>query len=144
MSYPVKCETVRKDPSIVVSDPGSRNNRSKFRLLNPKRVFIKIIRVDDCAIKEGIRCDYLLVLPSRQEIYIELKGSDVRHAVDQIARSIDLLTCTDKSQRKLCFIATTRCPLSSAQIQNLKKKFKKEYNATLTIKNGLISHEYLP
>jgi hypothetical protein len=51
------CETVSTDPNIVVSDPGSRNNRSKFRLHNPKRASIRVVQVDGCVIKEGIRCD---------------------------------------------------------------------------------------
>jgi hypothetical protein len=136
------CETVSSDPNIVISDPGSRNNRSKFRLHNPKRAAIRVVQVDDCVIKEGIRCDYLLVLPSEQEIYIELKGSDVKHAVEQISRSIDLLTCDCHSIVKLCFIASTRCPINSTEIQNLKKKFRQKYNAKITIKNGEINHTY--
>lgn len=136
------CETVSSDPNIVVSDPSSQNNRSKFRLHNPKRASIKIVQVDDCVVKEGIRCDYLIILPSGQEVYIELKGSDVKHAVEQIARSIDLLACNCHSVVKLCFIASTRCPINSTEIQNLKKKFRQKYNAQITIKNGEITHSY--
>lgn len=136
------CETISSDLNIALSDPGSRNNRSKFRLYNPKRVSIRVVQVDDCVIKEGVRCDYLLILPSEQEIYIELKGSDVKHAVEQIARSIDLLACNRHSVVKLCFIASTRCPINSTEIQNLKKKFRQKYNAQITIKNGEINHTY--
>jgi hypothetical protein len=136
------CETINIAPNIVVSDPGSRNNRSKFRLHNPKRASIKIVQIDDCAIKEGARCDYLLILPDGQELYIELKGSDVKHAVEQIARSIDLLACNCQSISKLCFIASTRCPINSTEIQNLKKKFRQKYNAQLIIKNGEITYSY--
>lgn len=136
-----KCEAERSDANIVVSDASSKNSRSRFRLKNPKKVSVRIIEVDGCAITEGVRCDYLLVLPTGQELYVELKGSNVKHAVEQIARSIDMLTCT--SIVKLCFIASTKCPISSTQIQVLKKKFRKKYNAKLTIKNGEIAHEYL-
>ncbi len=138
------CKTVSSDPNIVVSDPSSRNNRSKFRLHNPTRASIRVVQVDDCVVKEGIRCDYLLVLPSEQEVYIELKGSDVKHAVEQIAKSIDLLACNCHPVIKLCFIASTRCPINSTEIQNLKKKFRQKYNAQITIKNGEITHTYDP
>lgn len=136
------CQNVRSDSEIVISDRGSRNNRSKFRLHNPNRASIKIVQVDDCVIKEGIRCDYLLVLPSEQEVYVELKGSDVKHAVEQISRSIGLLTCNCHAVVKLCFIASTRCPINSTEIQNLKRKFRQKYNAQLTIQNGEITHTY--
>ena len=140
------CEKIRKDTKIVITDPGSGNNRSKFRLENPQKLEIRVIQVDDCVIKQGMRCDYLIIAPSKdkpsdvQEIYIELKGSDVRHAVEQIATTIQKLG-SNMSASKLCFIASTRCPINSTQIQNLKKKFRKEYNAKLTIKNGEIVHK---
>jgi len=81
-------------------------------------------------------------LPNEQEVYIELKGSDVKHAVEQISRSIDLLACNCHSVIKLCFIASTRCPINSTEIQNLKKKFRQKYNAKIIIKNGEITHTY--
>jgi hypothetical protein len=137
-----ECETVSSDSNIVVSDSGSRNSRSEFRLHNPKRASIKVVQVDDCVVKEGIRCDYLLILPDGQEVYIELKGSDVRHAVEQISRSIDLLACNCQSIVKLCFISSTRCPINSTEIQNLKRQFRQKYNAQLSVKNGEITHAY--
>ena len=93
-------------------------------------------------IKDGIRCDYLLILPNGQEVYIELKCSNVQHAVEQIERAIELLSCHCQSLIKLCFIASTRCPINSTEIQNLKKKFKQKHNAKLFIKNGEISYTY--
>ena len=140
------CEEVRKDIKIVLTDSGNGNNRSKFRLENPQKLKIRVIQVDDCVIKQGMRCDYLVIAPSKdkssdsQEIYIELKGSDVKHAVEQIATTIQKLG-SDSSAFKLCFIASTRCPINSTQIQNLQKKFRKKYNAKLTIKNREIVHK---
>lgn len=139
------CEKIRKDSKIVITDPGSKNNRSKLRLENPKKLEIRIIQVDDCVIKQGMRCDYFVIAPTNnkslneQEIYIELKGSDVKHAVEQIATTIHQLT-DNMSASKLCFIASTRCPINSTEIQNIKKKFKNKYQAKLTIKNGEIVH----
>ncbi len=141
-----ECEKIRKDPKIVITDPGSGNNRSKFRIENPQRLEVTVIQVDDCVIKQGLRCDYLVITPSKdksfdsQEIYIELKDSNVKHAVEQIATTIQKLGL-NMSAAKLCFIASTRGPINSTQIQNLKKKFRKKYNAKLTIKNGEIIHK---
>ncbi len=134
------CEKVNENPKIVISDPGSRNSKSKFRLNNPNKLKIRVIQVDDCVIKQGTRCDYLVILPNSLEIYIELKGKDIKHAVKQIEVSIKQLT-SSFSDKKLCFIASTTCPLTSPQIQKFKKKFKRDYNATLTIKNGEISYK---
>ena len=75
-----------------------------------------------------------------QEVYIELKGSDVKHAVEQLATTIQKLT-DDMSVSKLCFVASTRCPITSTQIQKFKKEFMQKYKANLTIKNGEIVHK---
>lgn len=61
-----QCEETRKDSKIVIKDAGSKNSRSKFRLENPDKTKVKIIKVDDCVIKEGKRCDYLVILLDNQ------------------------------------------------------------------------------
>ena len=111
-----KCEEVRQDTQIVIKDPGSNNTKSKVRIQNHQKTKVRVIQVDDCVIKQGKRCDYLLILPDEEEIYIELKGSKVSYAVEQIIASIPQLTI-DKSKQKLGFISSTRCPINSAEIQ---------------------------
>lgn len=132
-----ECEQINKNSQIVLSDAGSKNKQSKFRLDNRKKAKIRVIRVDDCAIKQGLRCDYLVILPNNLEIYVELKGKDVEHAVKQLESSIKQLTDSFFAE-KLCFIASTRCPITSPQIQKFKKNFKRRFNAKLTVKNGEI------
>lgn len=50
-------------------------------------------RIDGCLIAdEGAKCDFLLLNCTKNEsFFIELKGSDLIRAVEQIDRSIDLL-----------------------------------------------------
>lgn len=134
------CEETTKDSKIVIKDAGSKNSRSKFRLENPKKTQVRIIAVDDCVIKEGKRCDYLVILENNQEIYIELKGSKVAYAVEQITATIPQVTA-DKSQLKLGFISSTRCPMTSPEIQKLKRIAKTKHSLKLTIKNGEIIHK---
>ena len=64
----------------------------------------------------------------------------MKHAVEQIVTTMHKLT-DDMSASKLCFIASTRNPMTSTEIQNIKKKFKQKYKARLTIKNGEIVHK---
>ena len=135
-----KCEETKQGTQIVIKDPGSNNTRSKVRVQNHNKVKVRVIQVDDCVITQGKRCDYLLILPDEQEIYIELKGSKVVYAVEQIIASIPRLTI-DKSKQKLGFISSTRCPINSAEIQKFKKIARTKYNLKLTIKNGEIVHK---
>ena len=71
-----ECGTFTQHPKIALS--GART--STLYLLNPKRRNAEKIEVDGCAITEGPRCDWLVLLndaTSHEEIYVELKGSDV-------------------------------------------------------------------
>lgn len=69
-----------------------RENKRTYLARNPDRKTICHYKIDGCLIKDGIRCDDLLLVPGDQKsLFIELKGKDLLHAVDQIDRSISLL-----------------------------------------------------
>jgi hypothetical protein len=69
------------------------------------------------------------------EIYIELKGSDVLHAVKQIESTINRLSNNSKTAKKLCFVVSTRVPKQTTSIQQIQSQFKKKFNASFRIKN---------
>jgi len=111
------CECELIDKRIVLSE-----NKSKVTFLNINNKRIKKIIIDGCVITSGIRCDYLLVDNNRY-LFIELKGSDVYHAISQIHQTIRTLKI--KSSEKEGLVVTHRCPISSTEIQVLKKKMRK-------------------
>jgi len=110
--------------------------------LNPNQDRVLKIEVDGCVISDNNtpRCDYAIVPSNEVEIYVELKGSDIPHAVQQIESTIGLLSEDPKKIRKLCFVVSTRVPQQATSIQNLKIKFKRNFNAHFQIKN--IKDEY--
>ncbi|AOY83768.1 hypothetical protein BJP36_31440 [Moorena producens JHB] len=124
-------EEYKDDKKIVLSE-----NRSKLTFFNPKQDQIRIIKVDGCAIRENktLRCDYLLVPTNKVEIYVELKGSKIIHAVEQIESTIRLLSDNPQKIKKLCFVVSTRVPKLTTTIQQLKIKFRKHYNASFEVK----------
>ncbi len=63
------CETITTNPKILL-----RENRSEIVFENPKKLELCIIKVDGCAITDGIRCDYTLTANNvKEEFYIEFK-----------------------------------------------------------------------
>jgi hypothetical protein len=132
-----ECEEYRTDTKVVLQE-----NRSKIAFLNPNQDKILTIKIDGCVISDNnvLRCDYAIVLSNEVEIYIELKGSDIPHAVKQIESTIKLLSEDPKKIRKLCFVVSTRVPKQTTSIQNLQSQFKKNFNASFRIKN--IQDEY--
>lgn len=130
-----KCEKASSDPLKAL-----KQNQSEFIIENPNHFKFYIVQVDDCAIKEGLRCDYLVFPDSKDikktlEIYIELKGSDILHAIKQLEATIQQLSDNPAKQEKVCVIISTRCPQTTTEIQKFKVKFKKTYNAKLEVKN---------
>jgi hypothetical protein len=128
------CIEVTKDKKIVVSE-----NRSKFTFDNINGDKVKKIQIDGCKsfVIQGRKCDWLLVINDIQ-IYVELKGTDIDHAITQLKNTILHIQKNNDFnvvQKIFCYIVTTRSPLSSQQIQNAAKSLKKSHNATLRVKN---------
>jgi hypothetical protein len=74
-------------------------NKSKLTLENERQVESESVRVDGCEIKdETVRCDYLLST-AHLEMYIELKGQDIDHAIIQIENTIKRLSTGSRQRR---------------------------------------------
>jgi len=116
--------------------------KSKLTLENTDQVESESVKVDGCEINDkSIRCDFLHIAKDI-EFYIELKGQDLEHALDQIRATIKRLSNNIKLYPKKSYIICTRSPLSSTEIQNYKREFKKDYNSELIIKSSPYSDKY--
>jgi hypothetical protein len=120
------CERLTHDPLIVVQE-----HHSRFVLKNPNRFEFKSVLIDGCVIKVGQRCDYLIVGPTGIEYFIELKGSDVEHAVNQLRTTILQIGSKAKGIERYSFIVINRCPRITPKVQLLMKRFKKDLNSPL-------------
>ena len=67
-------------------------NKRKIIFLNSQRLPYERVDVDGCTINDGVRCDKLLLsADEREERYVELKGTDVMHAIEQLEETIKCL-----------------------------------------------------
>src|SRR5690242_18611789 len=110
----------------------SGHRTSTLYLLNPAQRQVVRILVDNCAIYNGPRCDWLVCARdniSNEEIFVELKGSDLGHAVKQLEATIPQLSTDPKHGSKRCYVASTRNPLTDTEAQRYKVRFKRDYNA---------------
>ena len=129
-----KCLTTNNDKLVVFKE-----KRSKLTIVNRKQVSATKVIVDDCVITSGIRCDFLYII-NKTELFIELKGQDLNHALDQLETTIKKLSKDSKKFKKKSFIICTRSPLNSASIQNHRVKFRKNFNSELIVKNSPHKH----
>jgi hypothetical protein len=67
-----------------------------FRLINNSRFKFSVYRVDSCLIKDNDqqKCDYLFIVDKHRECaayFVELKGTGLADAINQILNSINIL-----------------------------------------------------
>lgn len=109
--------------------------KSKLSVENLKQVQVTKIKVDDCEIIEGLRCDYLF-LAKELEHFVELKGQDLNHAYGQLRSTIQMLSKSPKLQKKVAIIICSRGTLSAASIQNEQARFKRNFSSDLIVKRS--------
>ncbi|MNJ40629.1 hypothetical protein D3C77_355290 [compost metagenome] len=108
-------------------------NRSTLKIHNRNRIKLSRRQVDGCLITSGIKCDWMLVEESsKTEIYIELKGSDIAHAVAQLCKTAEQLSASAK--KKWAYVICTRSPMSATEIQRATKSVAKSHGLTLRVR----------
>lgn len=111
-------------------------NKRKIIFLNSGRLEYKKVQVDGCAINDKVtmRCDNLLVsADEHEERYVELKGTDVMHAIDQLKETIERLGEFDNN-RHAYVISTNVAPIYTTSIQKKALFFKRKYRSELVVK----------
>ena len=137
IKIPDQCKVDTEGSEIVFKE-----NKKTMIYHNPKKKKCRKIQVDGCVITEGLRCDKLLLYgdnnESSVESYVELKGEDVSHAIDQILTTIPQIH--KKGNKVQAFIVPTNCSTKTIEktfimINKLKKKYGKD--SQLKIKNNI-------
>lgn len=112
-----------------------KENKCKCVFSNPNQHLLTKIKVDGCQITDGIRCDYLILDHCHNEYFVELKGKDLPHAVEQLEASIQQLSAPNHTIKKKAIIVSSRNPSNDTSVQRAKAMFKKKYEVELIPKN---------
>ncbi|WP_202702989.1 hypothetical protein [Flavobacterium sp. UGB4466] len=127
--------------SKVASENGKRFE------IDSKEDFTKI-RIDNCLItsQQVQKCDFGFVRHFNNDFYfVELKGKDVKIALDQIISTINIFedsVIRIPKEKRFGFIVSSRNPLSGAETNNLKQAFAKKHGRLLEIKS--VQCKYVP
>ena len=76
------CTIETTDKILVLEE-----NKRKCIFSNPENLNLIKIIVDGCQITEGTRCDFLVLDQQKNEYFVELKGKDIPHAIEQLLLS---------------------------------------------------------
>ena len=116
-------------------------NGIKAVFVNPNKEAYLKLKVDACYIVPGPACDWLISKKNATgAVFIELKGSDVKRAAEQIAASADKLR--EELPGKIAgLIIANRFPKIDTSIQRAISAFAKKHKAPLHVMTG--NHEYV-
>ena len=123
------CICSTKDSQIKFEE-----NKRKIIFLNPSNHRYKKVKVDGCAIKTGQKCDDLLISQDEhEEHFVELKGVDIMHAIDQLEQTILKIGEFDDNRHSY-IICTNGAPAYTTTIQKKQNYFRQKYKSELLIK----------
>lgn len=108
--------------------------RSVIRFHNKNQLPYKRVQVDGCALTQGQRCDHLLCSADEQEErFVELKGSDVPHAIEQLKATI--IQLGEHADNRHSYVVCTKvAPQITTRIQRAKVEFQKVFRSELQVK----------
>lgn len=124
--------------------------KKRYNLINHERFETVVYHVDGGLIKDEqntVKCDYLYGIGDPEKpstIFIELKGTDLKHAIKQIKNSVMLFAPSFPGHRIYGRIVSGAVPnmQNDPAIQNLDKELRKRYNGKLSIFRNSVDERY--
>lgn len=120
-----KCKELVDHALIKLSDP-----RSKRLLVisNQQRDTLIRIRFDGCVVKNEVGADWLVTKADVGDLIVELKGSDVNHALEQVNAVAEFLEDHGLRAGKLgAMIVCTRYPKVDSKVLRARSAFAKRF-----------------
>lgn len=126
-----QCIKVCKNQNISLGEKGC-----SLHLLNKTQKEVTLIQIDGCAIKEGIKCDQAYCYDG-EDHFIEYKGNQISHAINQLERSIQQLGEPNKVATYGEIIYRS-CNIPNTDFMNKQKIFKKKGVILVKYKSGSV------
>lgn len=113
-------------------------NKSKFTIVSKDITKVDKIKIDGYldSSSEHRKCDYLFVytsIPTHIYIFVELKGTDIAHAVTQIGNTINLFYNQGylKDQKVIGAIVSSRHPSNDGTYRKAKQTLEKSLSSKI-------------
>ncbi|MEZ2145936.1 hypothetical protein AAE026_27135 [Bradyrhizobium sp. DN5] len=108
--------------------------KSKAIFLNVERVWFEITKVDGCLCKHALAADFAVTKDQVGTVIVELKGSDVPHAVEQVLASAGFWREHQPNCASLAGLVVSRQrPRYSTSVQRAQTKFARSHKGPLHV-----------
>ena len=138
---PPECEEQARGEKVVCAERGR-----KITFLKPATRTVVKWRIDGCAalrrsLGRNLKlCDYLVVDWRSEEHYVELKGRNVEHALEQLGSTVKALRQAATRFLAHCWVITSASPANTAKNLSRKAQFEKQFNVQLKIRTREHTH----
>lgn len=124
--------------TINVPSKHLKENKVGVRIINMNKSDFSIVSIDGCikSIQDNRKCDFA-VYDSKKLFFIELKGSDVKHGIDQLSETVALFSSFWKNKEKRCILCAHHIPKASIDKMIAKQKFYKQHKIHLEFENTI-------
>lgn len=117
-------------------------NGKQFRIEKPNNISLCKVQVDGCLINDNtvLKCDYLFKICETNQVFlVELKGTDVIHAINQITSTYDQLhgDLNQPASNYKGFIISSSIPRAAEQ------NFRKQQERVLKQKGFIIKKGHI-
>ena len=116
-------------------------NKRVFRVVNSSAKNINKVKVDGCYISSSTKCDWLFEILENEAIknifYVELKGSDISHAIVQLEATIKHCKQIHGTHKRESYIVASKFPKAGTSSQVYKKNFLAKHKIQLFIDTNI-------
>lgn len=104
---------------------------------NAHRLAVAIADLDEWPGLETLRrSDFLVCVCDGTELYCELKGSDLGHAIEQVEATLRMLSPKPWRRNPFCLVIHRRSPMTAPELQIRSKRFLKRTGAQLVFRKS--------
>jgi hypothetical protein len=147
----MSCESIKQllDPQgtqvhCFSNSTVAEENKRKFVINKPANLAVCKVKVDGCLISEQHirKCDYLFEVATdpKEYLLVELKGSDLNGAVEQLLSTYDRLASqiNARPEQFRAFVVSSVVPKSNSAFRTNQQRLMK--NRKLHLERGSIQH----
>jgi hypothetical protein len=126
------CVQIVKHSKIKMEESGR-----KAIFLNPYNDEYTLIRVDGCVVKSGLRADWVIISNANNQVFVELKGKDVAHAIEQLESTIELFVKNAwVMPHRGALIMCQQVPKAMTRLQAATDRFRRLYGVRLKVSSS--------
>lgn len=149
------CSTPYEQRRITLRDPGNRS-KAVVKLEASDDIKFDVIDFDGCLMKEKTACDFIVItehskdknIPSTEKseaLYVELKGSDLKHAYAQIEAAAKHYRKDHSDHQKtgiISFSGKFGIPKTKTTLNAIDKALKRKYSLTMIKGKSPLTYQF--